>query len=63
LRFGEQPILAACMPQATTDCALESFQGFDNVMCHEEALQTLLFEAPDDEDQHRLWGQDLLGLC
>jgi hypothetical protein len=58
-----KPCLAACMPQATTDCALESFQGFDNVMCHEDALQTLLFEAPDDEDQHRLWGQDLLGLC
>ena len=51
------------MPQATTDCALESFQGFDNGMCHEDALQTLMFEGPDDDDQHRLWGQDLLGLC
>ena len=33
-------------------------------MCHEEALDTaLMFEAPEDQDQHCLLGQDLLGLC
>jgi len=59
-----RPSLAACMePRATTDCALESVQGVDNVIWHEEALHMLMFEAPDDDDQHRLWGQDLLGLC
>ena len=29
-------------------------------MCPEEAL---MFEAPDEQDQHCLLGQDLLGLC
>ena len=40
--------------------------GIDDIvdMCHEEALDAaLMFEPPDDQDQHCLVGQDLLGLC
>lgn len=60
--------MAACMDheeptQADGALETENLEAFDTGMCHEEAMHTLMFETPDDDERDRLWGQDLLGLC
>ena len=48
---------------SAAECALEHLEGFGNPL-HPDALNTLVCDSlTHDDDQHRLWSEDLLSFC